>query len=45
MDEEPGRILSTGHLTMSDAEWKQARLRADVISKLAERGSVGLGWR
>lgn len=42
MDEEPGRILSTGHLTMSDAEWKQARLRADVISKLAERGSVGL---
>jgi len=42
MGEEPGGVPSTGHLTMADAEWKQARLRADVIGKLAERGSVGL---
>ncbi len=42
MDEEPEGIPSTGHLTMSDAQWEHARLRADVIGKLAERGHVGL---
>lgn len=42
MDEEPGRIASTRHLAMSDAEWKYARLRADVIGNLAEHGRVGL---
>lgn len=42
MDEEPEGIPSTEHLAMSDAEWEQARLRADVIGKLAEHGRVGL---
>ena len=42
MDEEPGKIASTGHLAMSDAEWKYARLRAEAIGKLAEHGRVGL---
>lgn len=42
MDDEPGRVPSSGHLTMSDTEWVQAQLRADVIGRLAERDRVGV---
>ncbi|PCC47337.1 MULTISPECIES: Mu transposase C-terminal domain-containing protein [Brevibacterium] len=42
MGDEPGEIPSTGHLTIPEAEWKQARLRADVIGTLAKRDRVGL---
>lgn len=42
MDNGPDRIGSAGHLTMSDTAWEQARLRAEVIGKLAERDTVGL---
>lgn len=42
MDEEPEAIRSTGHLSMSDTAWEQARLRAKVIGKLAERDAVGV---
>ena len=42
MDEEPYGIPSPGHLTMSDAQWEQTRLRAEVIGNLAERDHVGV---
>ena len=42
MHEESAAIYSTGHLSMSDAEWEQARLRAGVIGKLAARDVVGV---
>lgn len=42
MDDTPGRVVSTGHLTMSEAVWEQARLRAKVIGKLAEHDPVGV---
>lgn len=42
MNDKPGRVVSTGHLTMSETEWEQALLRAEVIGKLAERSPVGV---
>lgn len=36
------RIPATGHLTLPDAAWEQARLRTRLISELAERDPVGL---
>src|SRR5699024_1547166 len=42
MYDEPEKIYSTGHLAISDVEWEQARLRAEVIGKLAERDVVGV---
>lgn len=42
MDEEPERIPSTEHLSMSDAQWERAQLRADVIGSLAKRDRVGV---
>lgn len=42
MEDEPGGIPAARHLTMSDAEWEQARLRADVIGKLADRDRAGV---
>ena len=42
MEDKLDRVVSTGHLTMSEAEWEQARLRAKVIGKLAERDPVGV---
>lgn len=41
MDADPDRILADGQLTMSDAAWDQARIRASVIGSLAERGITG----
>lgn len=41
MDEEPEAIHSTGHLSMSESAWQQARLRTEVISRLAGRDPVG----
>ena len=42
MNEEPYGIPSPGHLTMSDAQWERAQLRADVIGSLAKRDRVGV---
>ena len=42
MDADPDRIVADGQLTMSDAAWEQARIRALVIGSLAERGITGI---
>lgn len=42
MDGDDSGIPATGHLTMPDVAWEQARLRAHLISELAERDPVGL---
>jgi hypothetical protein len=42
MDADPDRIVAGGQLTMSDAAWEQARIRASVIGSLAERGITGI---
>lgn len=42
MENEPSRIVATGHLIMSETGWEQARLSAKVIAKLAEHAPVGV---
>ncbi|WP_164206974.1 Mu transposase C-terminal domain-containing protein [[Micrococcus luteus] ATCC 49442] len=42
MDADPDRIVAEGQLTMSDAAWEQARIRASVISSLAVHDITGI---
>lgn len=42
MDADPVRIVAQEQLTITDAEWEQARSRAAVIGSLAAQGTIRL---
>lgn len=42
VDSEQAAIPASGHLSMPEPQWQQARLRADVIGPLAAQNTVGL---
>lgn len=42
MDADHVRLAARGQLSMSDAAWEQAQIRAKVISALASRETIGV---